>query len=224
MERRRCTNTLKRWSVLSLSAEKTLDWWWNPVCAALFCTRPMEFGCVNLIWLSCRLSDTPLWLILPLFFPHSPSSTGFPHLLCIFSAPSKPLMLSSQLKCFALDNASSPPTRVGSIRRLCVFLQFAHTRRLGGEQREERCGSTRTVANAYTFHWGVTLGTASVAHVLANGLTNPLRDTTHTCHFSFRCRWREQTWEEVKRARAAPHHELRATLAICRMSYIIVCY
>lgn len=136
-----------------LSAEKTLDWWRNPVCAALFYTRPMEFGCVNLIWLSCRLSDTPLWLILPLFF-HSPSSAGFTHLLCIFSAPLKPLMPSSQLKCFALDNASPPPTRVGSIRRSCVFPQFAHTRRLGGEQREERCGSTRTVANAYSFHWG----------------------------------------------------------------------
>lgn len=146
---------MKKWSVLllssilSLSAEKTLDWWWNPLCAALFYTRPMEFGCVNLIWLSCRLSDTSLWLILPLFFHHSPSSTGFTHLARIFSAPSKPLTLSSQLKCFALDNASSPPTRVGSIRRLCLFLLLAHTRRLGGVQREECCGSTRTVANAW---------------------------------------------------------------------------
>lgn len=96
------------------------------------------------------------------------------------------------------------------------FLQFAHTRRLGSEQQEEHCGSTRTVANAHSFHWGVTLSTASVAHILANALTNQLRDTTHTCHFSFCCRWREQTWEEVKRARTAPHHELRATLAICR--------
>lgn len=152
----------------------------------------------------------------PAFFPIPPHPRGFTHLLHIFSAPSKSLMLSSQLKCFMLDYASPMATCVGSIHRLWVFPSICTQSENRGEQREERRGSTRTMANAYSFHWGVTLGTASVAHIVANGLTNQLRDMTHTCHFSFRCRWRGHTWEKVKRARAAPHHELWATLAICR--------